>query len=261
VNSFGDLDNVVEQLRAAGCVAAEEEAVDLMALANGDGPRLRELVARRCQGEPIAWLLGSVTFCGEIVLVQHGVYVPRWQSEPMALEAADRLPDDGIAIDLCTGSGAIAVVLARRHPNARVLATESDPVALACARANGVDVHQGDLAEGLPADLSGVVDVVTAVVPYVPTGDLQHLPRDVLAFEPRHALDGGPNGTAFLARAIRQVAPLLRPGGSLLLEVGGNQAALLQPFLDECGYEDSCVSFDDDGDARALYSRRSLSAN
>jgi release factor glutamine methyltransferase len=260
VTSSNDLTDVVQRLQAAGCVAAEEEAIDLMAAANGDGARLRALVARRCQGEPIAWLLGSVTFCGETVLIHHGVYVPRWQSEPMALEAVDRLPESGTAIDLCTGSGALAVVLARRRPDARVLATETDPVAIACAQANGVDVRTCDVAEGLPDELLGRVDVVTAVVPYVPTGDLQHLPRDVLAFEPRQALDGGPEGIDFLVRTIRQVAPLLSPGGSLLLEVGGRQPERLQSTLDACGYDDSRASFDQDGDVRGLYCRRAISA-
>jgi release factor glutamine methyltransferase len=250
------VDDVVATLRAAGCVAAEEEAADLIALANGHEARLRDLIARRCQGEPAAWLLGSVTFCGETVLVHHGVYVPRWQSEPMALEAVARLPDAGIAIDLCTGSGALAVVLSRHRPRARVLATESDPVAIDCARANGVEVYHCDLAEGLPEQLLGVVDVLTAVVPYVPTDELQHLPPDVLDFEPLHALDGGPQGTTFLERAICQAAPLLRPGGSLLLEVGGNQAALLEPVLAESGFEDPIVGLDEDGDLRALYCRR-----
>jgi release factor glutamine methyltransferase len=251
------VDDVVARLRAAGCIAAEEEAADLIALADGDEALLRDLIARRCQGEPAAWLLGSVNFCGETVLVHRGVYVPRWQTEPMALEAVARLPEDGIAIDLCTGSGALAAVLSRRRPGARILATESDPVAIACALANGVEVHRCHLAEGLPDELLGLVDVVTAVVPYVPTVELQHLPHDVLTFEPLHALDGGPNGTTLLEQAIRQAAPLLRPGGSLLLEVGGNQAELLGPLLAECGFEETVAGFDEDGDLRALYCRRS----
>jgi release factor glutamine methyltransferase len=231
VSRNGDLEGISAQLRAAGCVAAEDEAADLISAANGDRTLLDELVARRCEGEPIAWLLGSVAFCGEMVLVHPGVYVPRWQSEPMALEALARLPDNGVAVDLCTGSGAIAVVLTRRRPRARVLATETDPGAIGCALANGVDVHPCDLTTGLPAWLAGQVDVVTAIVPYVPTGDLAHLPRDVLEYEPRHALDGGPDGTDFLTSVIRQVAPLLRSGGSLLLEVGGDQAESLEPLL------------------------------
>ena len=107
-------------LRAAGCVAAEEEATELMGAAAGSSVRLRELVARRCTGEPLAWLVGSVSFCGVTVLVHPEVYVPRWQTEPLAIEAAARLPEDGIAVDLCTGSGAIAAVLSHRRPRARV---------------------------------------------------------------------------------------------------------------------------------------------
>jgi release factor glutamine methyltransferase len=190
------------------------------------------------------------------VLVHPGVYVPRWQSEPMAREAIDRLPAQGVAIDLCTGSGAIAVVLSRQRPNARVLATDTDPLALACARANGIDVVDTDLAQDLPPELAGRVDVVTAVVPYVPTEALRLLPRDVLAFEPQGALDGGPGGLTFLLEAAEQSAALLRPGGSLLLEVGGQQAEALTPVLHRLGYATIEPALDEDGDLRALYCRR-----
>ncbi len=247
---------MVRALRSAGCVAAEEEAAELIAVSAGDTGRLAELVARRCEGEPIAWLVGSVCFCGITVLVHPGVYVPRWQTEPMARAAVERLPAQGTAVDLCTGSGAIAAVLAHERPQARVLATESDPVAVRCAQANGVDVVQCDMAEGLPSTMRHQVDVVTAVVPYVPTEAMRHLPRDVVTYEPRHALDGGPGGTALLEAAARQAFPLLRPGGWLLLEVGGTQAEVLTPMLQDCGYADLEVSYDEDGDLRALYCRR-----
>lgn len=204
----------------------------------------------------MGWLVGWVGFCGERVLVHRGVYVPRWQSEPLALAAAARLPERGVAVDLCTGAGAIAVVLARRRPLARVVATEIDPVAVACARANGVEVFEGDMAIDLPAELAGQVDVVTAVVPYVPTGELRLLPRDVMAYEPRSALDGGTDGTTFLVRAVREVAGLLRPGGSLLLELGGDEAELLRPVLAECGYSDVELMVDEDGELRAVCCRR-----
>ncbi|HXP32574.1 MAG TPA: hypothetical protein VN820_01095, partial [Acidimicrobiales bacterium] len=84
----GDLERTAARLTAAGCVAAEEEAAELVDVAGRDRDRLAELVARRCSGEPLAWLTGTVHFCGETVLVHPGVYVPRWQSEPLALEAA-----------------------------------------------------------------------------------------------------------------------------------------------------------------------------
>ncbi len=242
-------------LRRAGCVAADEEATELIDATGGDTRRLRSLVDRRCEGEPLAWLVGSLTFCGQRVVVHPGVYVPRWQSEPLALEAAARLPRDGLAVDLCTGSGAIAVVLHRLRPQARVLASDLDPLAVACARANGVEAFVGDLSAGMPGEVRGQADVVTAVVPYVPTGALRLLPRDVTAYEPRAALDGGPDGTRLLVRVAREATALLRPAGSLLLELGGDQAGLLGPVLAECGYLDVELLVDEDGDTRGLTAR------
>jgi len=255
VGSDGDLDITTAELRKAGCVAAEEEAAELVKAADGDAARLQELVGRRCSGEPIAWLTGSVTFCGETVIVHHGVYVPRWQSEALALAAAARLPERGLAVDLCTGAGAIAVVLGRRRPLAQVVASEIDPVAAACARSNGVEVFEGDMASTLPYALLARVDIVTAVVPYVPTAELRLLPRDVIAHEPRRALDGGEDGTLLLSRAVLEAAPLLVPGGSLLLELGGDEAELLRPLLAENGYGDVELLVDEEGDLRALLCR------
>ena len=249
------LADTVHALRAAGCVAAEEEAAELMSASSGDPARLGDLVARRIQGTPLAWLVGSVTFCGVPVLVHPGVYVPRWQSEPLALEAVRRLPRRGTAVDLCTGSGALAVVLARHRPDARVLATENDPLALACARANGVVVYECDLAGGLPDGIVGLTDVVTAVAPYVPADQLHLLPRDVLAHEPRSSLDGGAGGTEVLCGVIVAAARLLRPGGSLLVEIGGNQAADLVPPLTRARFGDLVVLSDEDGDTRGLCCR------
>jgi release factor glutamine methyltransferase len=174
----------------------------------------------------------------------------------MARLAVARLPADGTAVDLCTGAGAIAVLLGRRRPGARVLATELDPAAAACARTNGVTVYPGDMAATLPPGLDGQVDLVTGVVPYVPTEALHLLPRDVLVHEPRRALDGGEGGTRLLVRAAIDAAALLRPGGSLLLELGGDQAAALEPILAAHGYEDLQVLRDDEGDTRAVALRR-----
>jgi release factor glutamine methyltransferase len=242
----------VASLRAAGCIAAEEEAAALIDAADEDDARLEALVERRCTGEPLAWLVGWVRFCGETVLVRPGVYVPRWQSEPLALAAAGRLPERGLAVDLCTGAGAVAVVLMRLRPLATVIATEIDAEAAACARSNGVDVTVGDLADGLAPDLDGRADVVTAVVPYVPTDQLRLLPRDVLAHEPRRALDGGEHGLQVLVRTIGAAARLLRTGGWLLVELGGDQADRLAPALEGQGFGDIELLVDEDGDLRAL---------
>jgi release factor glutamine methyltransferase len=117
-------------------------------------------------------------------------------------------------------------VLAAAQPAARVVATELDPVAVACARSNGVEVYECDLDDGLPLELRGKVDVMTANVPYVPTAALAFLPRDVQAYEPRLALDGGADGLDFVRRVLDIVAPRwLRPsGGTVFVEVGVDQS-------------------------------------
>jgi release factor glutamine methyltransferase len=247
-----DRASVTRMLAKAGCVAPGEEADELLQAAAGDQDVLHDLVARRTNGEPIAWLTGSVSFCGVELLVSPGVYVPRWQTEPLARRAAALLPPAGVAVDLCTGAGAIAAVLASAVPTARVLATELDADAAQCARRNGVEVLEGFLDDPLPRELEHRVDVLTAVVPYVPTGSLRLLPRDVQAFEPRLALDGGVDGTDLLAEVARRSPGWLRPGGWLLLELGGDQDDPIARLLNELGFEAAEVMTDEDGDARAI---------
>jgi release factor glutamine methyltransferase len=239
-------------LADAGFVAADEEAEELLARADGDPELLDALMQRRLTGEPLAWITGSVTFCGLRIRVDPGVYVPRWQSEALALRAAERLPDDGVAIDLCTGSGAIARVLSTRHPGARVVASDLDERAVACARANGVDVYRGDLFAPLPRELEGRADVVVGVVPYVPTPDLPLLQRDTFTFETPLSYDGGGDGTAILRRVLADARRFLRPGGALLLELGGDQARSLHDDLARLGYVDVTVLADEDGDVRGI---------
>ena len=240
------------RLAAAGCVAPEEEAAELMAFAAGDRELLAALVERRTNGEPLAWLVGGVTFCGLRVRVDPGVYVPRWQTEPLARRASQLLPAGGVAVDLCTGAGAIACVLAASVPSATVVATDVDPAAVACARANRVDARLGHLDAPLPAALLGAVDVLTAVVPYVPTEGLPFLPRDVLAYEPRQALDGGDGGLRLLSAVVTRSRRWLRPGGWLLLELGGDQAPTVAALMESLGFGEISVLQDDDGDDRAI---------
>ena len=252
-----DRSSVARTLAAAGSVAPNEEAEELVRAAAGDAATLADLVRRRATGEPVAWLTRSVTFCDIRVGVLPGVYVPRWQTEPLARRAASLLAPGGVAVDLCTGSGAIALVLTAAAPSARVVATELEDTAVACARANGVEVFAGFLDEPLPRSLEGRVDVLTAVVPYVPTDELRLLPRDVRAFEPRLALDGGVDGTDVLAEVVRRSPRWLRPGGWLLLELGGDQAEQLGGPLDDAGFETPEVLVDEEGDPRAICARRS----
>lgn len=251
-----DREALADLLWQAGFVAADEEAEELLATARGSQAHLDRLVARRLTGEPLAWITGRVTFCGLTIRVDPGVYVPRWQSEQVAGRAADRLPPDGVAVDLCTGAGAVAAVLAHARPGARVVATDIDEAAVACARRNGVAAVTGDLFAPLPLDLRGRVDVVVGVVPYVPTPALALLQRDTLAFETPLAYDGGEDGTRLLRRAVAGAADWLRPGGALLLELGGDQAAELADDLGIHGFRDVRVHHDEDDDPRAVEATR-----
>jgi release factor glutamine methyltransferase len=233
-------------------VAADEEAAELAEAAAGDMPRLATLLHRRLAGEPLAWLTGRVDFGGLTVRIDPGVYVPRWQSLELVERAARHLAAGGRAIDLCTGSGAVAAALAARHPGARIVATDSMPAAVACARANGVDALLGDLFEPVPPDRLGHTDVVVAVVPYVPTGALHLLPRDTLAFESFRHYDGGPDGTALLSRVVAEAPRYLRPGGALVLELGGDQADAVGAAMERVGYAGIDVWSDAEGDVRGI---------
>jgi release factor glutamine methyltransferase len=247
-----DLEALAALLSGAGFIAAEEEAGELLSCAAGDVELLDSLVERRLTGEPLAWITGSVSFCGLEIRVDPGVYVPRWQSEPLARRAVERLPARGAAIDLCTGSGAVAKILITDRPRARVVASDIDERAVACAAANGVEVYFGDLFAPLPPTLEGRVDVVVGVVPYVPTRALPLLQRDTFAFELPVAYDGGSDGTEILRRVLSDSPSFLRRGGALLLELGGEQADALRDDLARLGYVDVGVLVDDDGDVRGI---------
>ena len=247
-----DLADLTALLSRAGFIAAEDEANELLARAAGDHELLDTLVARRLTGEPLAWIIGRVSFCGVEIRVDPGVYVPRWLSEPLARRAVERLPATGLAIDICTGSGAIARTLTTNRPGARVVASDIDQRAVACAAANGVEVYHGDLFAPLPRGLEGRADVIVGVVPYVPTPALPMLQRDTFAFESTLSYDGGLDGTDILRRVLRESPRFLRPGGALLLELGGEQADALRDELARLGYVGVGVLVDDDGDVRGI---------
>ena len=160
------------------------------------------------------------------------------------------LPEHGRAVDLCTGAGAIAAHLIAAVPTAAVVGVDLDRRAATCAHRNGVPTVVADLDDSLRADAS--IDVVTAVAPYVPTGGLRLLPLDVQRYEPRFALDGGPDGLDLVRRVVAAAGRLLRPGGWLLVEVGGDQDETLGPTLAAAGFVAITPWRDDDGDLRGL---------
>jgi release factor glutamine methyltransferase len=236
------------ELAAAGCVSAAAEADWLLEEA-ADAAQLRAMVARRAAGEPLQYVIGWAPFGPLRLAVGPGVFVPRPETEGLADRAAAHLravpAARPVAVDLCTGSGAIACYLAAQVPGARVLATELDPGALAWARGNaerfGVELLAGDLDEPLPPELAGRVDVLCANVPYVPSGAIGTLPVDVRDHEPRLALDGGPDGLDVLRRLAARAGHWLAPGGRLLCEIGEDQAAAAVALLAAAGLADLAV--------------------
>jgi release factor glutamine methyltransferase len=144
------------------------------------------------------------------------------------------------------------VTISRLRPAAHVLATDLDERAVACARANGVETYVGDLFAAVPPDVHRRVDVLVAVVPHVPERELQYLQRDTLTFETPLAYLGGADGTDLLRRVVAGAPRWLRPGGALLLELGGGQADLLRDDLAAYGYTAVRILHDEEGDVRGV---------
>ena len=240
---------VVARLAAAGCVAPAQEAAVLVD-GVADGAALEARLVRRERGEPLAWITGSISFCGLVLRVDPGVYVPRLQTEELARRAAGLLGAPGRALDLCTGAGAVARYLRAAVPGTAVVGVDLDPAAAACARRNGVPTLVGDLAE--PVRAEAAFDLVTAVAPYVPTDELRLLPADVVQYEPRLALAGGADGLDIVRRIVVAAAERLSPGGWLVLEVGGEQDEVLSPTLAARGFDRVVRWWDDEGDLRGL---------
>ena len=212
---------------------------------------LRAMVTRRVAGEPLQYVIGWAPFGRLRLAVGPGVFVPRPETEGLADRAATRLrtlPSPRTAVDLCTGSGAIACYLASEAPGTRVLATELDPGALAWARVNadryGVELLAGDLDAPLPPELAGRVDVVCANVPYVPSEAIATLPTDVRDHEPRLSLDGGPDGLDLFRRLAERAGHWLAPRGWLYCEIGEDQAEEAAALLTAAGLAEVAVHQD-----------------
>lgn len=248
-------DEVEGRLRAAGCVDAAGEARAFLGAAP-DAVTLNRWIGRREHGEPHEWIVGVVDFGGLRLHIAPGVYVPRPHTERLAERAAALLPPGGSALDLCTGVGAIAAHLRARVPTATVIGIDCDERAAESARRNGVHAVVGDLADPLRAGIR--FDVVTAVPPYVPTAAIDFLPIDVQRHEPEVALDGGVDGLDVARRVVEVAAQRLGPGGALLVEVGGDQAAPLTSVARGLGFVAVAPWTDADGDLRGLSARRPL---
>jgi release factor glutamine methyltransferase len=201
----------------------------------------RALVGQRAGGTPVAYLLGRREFWSMPLFVTADVLIPRPETELLVQTALDFIPAAAAwrIADLGTGSGAVALALARERPNCEVHATDISPAALAVAARNveafapgRVLLHEGSWL--LP--LKGRFRVIVSNPPYVAEGD-PHLQQGDCRFEPAAALSPGPDGLAALRRIARDALPFLKPGGLLALEHGFDQGSAVRSVLEGLGYE------------------------
>jgi release factor glutamine methyltransferase len=217
---------LVERLRAAGCVFAEDEAAMLVAEA-GNPHELEAMVQRRIAGEPLEYVLGWAEFAGLHIAVTPGVFVPRPRSEFLVAEAAAMLRPGARVLDLCCGSGAIGAALLAALPGLELVAADLDPDAVASARRNlpaGTAVFQGDLYDAVPAEYRGRFDLIVANAPYVPTAEIPLLPAEARSHEAPTALDGGADGLELHRRIAAEARAWLAPHAPLLIETSERQA-------------------------------------
>jgi release factor glutamine methyltransferase len=213
--------------------------------------RYRELIKRRLAGEPLAYLVAEQEFWGLPFHVDASVLVPRPDTETVIEVARGARADRAAAcrvLDLCTGSGAIAVALARELPAAHVIATEISPDAAVLARKNAerngvaerVEVRLGDLWAPVAGER---FDLVAANPPYIATGVIGTLSPEVRR-EPRLALDGGADGLAFYDRICAAARDHLAPGGALVVEHGFDQAEAVHARFAAAGMRDVTLVHD-----------------
>ncbi len=196
------------------------------------------LFERRRQGEPIAYLTGKREFYGLDFMVTPAVLIPRHETELLVELAIERLPQAGRALDLGTGSGAIAVVLAHVRTQASLFATDASEAALAVARRNAAQngVQIGFRHSDWYQSVDGVFDLIVSNPPYIAAGD-PHLSQGDLRFEPPLALTDEADGLTDIAAIIGGAPAHLAPGGWLLMEHGHDQAAAVRALLAQAGWQ------------------------
>jgi release factor glutamine methyltransferase len=205
---------------------------------------MKDLVKRRAAREPVAYLVGHREFFSLEFVVTRDVLIPRPDTETLVLEAV-RLAKELAAsrlLDLCTGSGCIAIALAKQLPSATVDAVDLSPAALAIARANRekhsvtdrVELLEGDLFDALPAERK--YRLIVSNPPYVTTSEIETLDDDVRKYEPRLALDGGSDGLDIIRRILDLAPVRLEPDGWLLLELDPGQAETLRGLAEATGH-------------------------
>jgi len=220
----------------------------------------RSMVARRAGREPLQHILGTQDFHGLEFQVSPDVLIPRHDTETLVECALARMPTARSVLDIGTGSGCIAVVLAGLLPDARVTASDISAAALEIARRNAsrnrvnIEFLQGSLLEPVAGRC---FDLIVSNPPYIPTTDIAGLEPEVRDGDPRGALDGGPDGLDFYRALIPPAAFHLNPFGWLLLEIGIGQAReVAELFREAAGFEDICITPDPGGIERVVGARR-----
>src|SRR5262245_61679519 len=262
------LDAQVLLAHALGC-----RRIDLYARSTEEAPEgarthFRELVKRRVDGCPVAYLVGTKEFYLLPFEVTPAVLIPRPATETLVLAALERLKSISAprVLDIGTGSGCVAVSVAALAPAARVVAVDVSADALAVARRNAerhavsdrVTYVESDLFSRLTGQL--LFDIIVSNPPYIRTDDLAGLPADVRDHEPRNALDGGADGFAVIDRLLAGAPARLNSGGWLLVEIGADQeAAMLARLRAAPGLSNPEVLPDRDGHARVAVARRCAS--
>lgn len=214
-----------------------------------DQPReelFREMADRRARREPLQYIIGRQEFWGLEFTVTPDVLIPRPETELVVEAATDILKQtaEPVVIDLCTGSGCIAVSLAHELRSARIFATDTSERALTVARENArkhavmdrIRFLEGDLFRSFEElDLGGKADIIAANPPYIKSNDLPSLQPEVRDHEPVAALIAGPEGTEIHERIIRQAPHFLKKHGALVMEMGIGQSDLLVTLLNANG--------------------------
>lgn len=236
------LDAEVLLSRATGSSRTQLVMHMLEPLGADDLARFREMVKRRRAREPVAYILGEREFYGRTFRVDARVLIPRPDTETLvevALARTARLSMSARVLDLCTGSGCVAITLARERPTTMVIGADASEGAVAVARDNALRLGAYnasfvvcDLYGELPANF----DLVTANPPYIASGEVPGLSPDIEKFEPHLALDGGPDGLAIAARIVDGAPAHLAPGGVLALEVGAGQAEHVEAAMRARGF-------------------------
>ncbi|OCB26456.1 protein-(glutamine-N5) methyltransferase, release factor-specific [Mycobacterium malmoense] len=223
--------------------------------------RYRDVVAARSRRVPLQHLTGTAAFGPVTLRVGPGVFVPRPETEALlAWVTAQPLPVRPVIVDLCTGSGALAVALAHEYPAARIVAVDDSAAALGYARRNAagtaVEFVQADVADpGLLAELDGGVDAVVANPPYVP--DAAVVEPEVAQHDPPHAVFGGPDGMAVIPPVVGLAARWLRPGGVLAVEHDDTTAVQTVEMVTGAGsFEDIEARLDLAGRPRFVTARK-----